>query len=245
LNETTYNFLSADNVSKKDETYTIVSEVLTKMVKSGVFSLCAGYCISMSDMVRTALKHRGVECKLVECTLTITYHNTVPPDVSFVGFSDMNNPGEIDTHVVLVTNTNPPYLIDASIPHRLPEGLFAIIQPVKASRDFELLDCRFNSVNISVLYEQKKSQHVPTHYQESIIERIQTDRKIFTNLGFLKLLIGVALVISSLNFIRGAYDFYQVYINEDNYRGPSGINSINERLDSLEDLLTNKVDKKP
>jgi hypothetical protein len=237
LNESTYNFLSTEDVNKKDETYVIITEVLTRMIKSGVFTLCAGYCISMSDMLRTALKQRGIDSRLIEVTLTMTYHNTVPPDFTFLGFSNMNQPGEIDTHVVLVTDTTPSYMIDASIPHRLPEGTYAVVQPIKVARNFELLDQRFNSVNISVIYEQKKTQHVPLHHQESIVERIQTDRKIFKNLGFLKILIIIALTIGGLNLIRGSYDFYQVYINDENIRGPSGIKMLNDRIDSLEKSL--------
>jgi len=240
LNESAYNFLSTEDVNKKDETYVIITEILTKMIKSGVFHLCAGYCISMSDMLRTALKQRGIDSRLIEATLTITYHNTVPPDVTFVGFSDINNPGEIDTHVIVITDTVPSYMIDASIPHRLPEGTYAVVQPIKIKKSFEILDQRFNSVNISMLYEQKKTQHVPLHHQESIVERIQTDRKIFKNLGFLKILIIIALTIGGLNFIRGSYDFYQVYINDQNTRGPSGIEMLNDRIDGLEKLLRDK-----
>jgi hypothetical protein len=237
LKETSYNFLTTEDVDKKDETYVIITEILSKMVKSGVFDLGAGYCISMSDMVRTSLRQRGISSRLVEVTLTITYHNILPPDISFVGFDNINNPGEIDTHIVLITDTLPSYLIDASIPHRLPERTFAIVQPIKTTKNFEILNQRFNSVNISLLYEQKKLQHVPVHYQESIVERIQTDRKIFKNLGFLKILIIIALTIGGLNFLRGSYDFYQVYINDENTRGPSGIEMLNDRIDNLEKLM--------
>jgi hypothetical protein len=46
----------------------------------------------------------------------------------------------------------------------------------------------------------------------------------------------VALTISTLNALRGAYDFYQVYVAE-NYWGPGTLQQIDERLDTLEDLL--------
>ena len=237
MKETSYDFLTTDTTNKEDQNYIVICQVLTKMVKAGVFNLCAGYCISMSDMIRTALKQRGIDSMMVESTLTITYFENEPPDIYFVGFSDMNNPGEIDTHVVLITNTVPAYLIDASIPHRLPNASFAVVQPIHPTRNFELINCKFDSQKIGVLYEQKKIQHIPSHHQESIIERIDTDRKIFTNLGYLKLLIILALIIGGINLIRGSYDFYQVYINDENTRGPSGVKHLDERLSNLEKLI--------
>lgn len=236
------NFLTSERVDRTDQTYVTISEVLTRMAKSGIFELCGGYCISMSDMVRTALKQRGIESKPVEVTLTITYHSHTPADTVFVGFNEVGNPGEIDTHVILVTDTTPPYIIDASIPHRLPKGILAVIELITAADDMKLIDRRFRPTNISMIYEQKTRQIVPMHHQESIIARINTDRKIFKNLGYLKILIILALTISALNLIRGSYDFYQVYLNEQNARGPSGIKLLNDRLDNLENLIkkTNK-----
>jgi hypothetical protein len=237
LNETSYDFLTNNKDNKKDKTYIIISEVLTRMLKAGLFELGAGYCISMSDMVRTALKQRGIDSKIVECTLAMTYHDSTPPEISFVGFDNIRNPGEIDTHVIVITDTTPSYLIDASIPHRLPRGTLAVIEPIEKTNNFKLLDCKFDSVNISMTYEQKKIQNVPYKHQESIIERIQTDHKIFKNLLFLKILIVLALFISCLNFIRGSYDFYQVYVNNENIRGPSGIEMLHNKINDLEKLI--------
>jgi hypothetical protein len=232
-----FKFLTQDESVVDLPVYKTISSVLMQMIRSGVVNMGAGYCISMSDMLRTALQHRGVKSRLVECQLTVTYRSQDPPDVRFIGFDDIVNPGEIDTHVVVITETDPPFLIDASIPHRLPPNTYAVVEPVIAgNHSREILDETYTDHGITVSYRQKPRPHVSIHHQESILERIETDRRIFKNLGWLKTLIIVALTISTLNALRGAYDFYQVYVSE-NYWGPRTLQQIDERLDTLEDLL--------
>jgi hypothetical protein len=237
INEQSFEFLTNSNALKQNATYKTIISTLTKMIRSGVFGLGTGYCISMSEMVRTALRHRGIESRLVECQVTITYENG---NSRFIGFNDIVNPGEIDTHVVVVTQTEPAFLIDASIPHYLPENRFAIIEKINVTENslsnLQLLECEFEKEKIKVSYQQKRTQHVSSTFQESIIERIETDRKIFKNLGLMKTLIAVALFVSVLNAIRGAYDYYQVYIEENGW-GPRTLQSIDSRLDELEELL--------
>jgi hypothetical protein len=240
VNQQLFEFLTADDTVKNSREYRAISEVLSQMIRSGVFNLGAGYCISMSDMVRTALRHRGIESRLVECQLTLTYHASSPPDIRFIGFSDVVNPGEIDTHMVVVTDTEPAFLIDASISHRLSPNFPAIVEPLtvgKFDNQYDLVTQHYPQGNITVSYRQKLIQHVSAAYQESILERIKTDHRIFQNLGLLKMLIAIALTISTLNALRGAYDFYQVYYNE-NFWGPRTLQNIDERLDTLEDLLS-------
>jgi hypothetical protein len=244
VNEQSYNFLTSDDSIKNNKHYKEISSVLTNMVKCGVIDLGSGYCISIGDMVSSALKARGIDSKIVECQATITYHDCNPPDIRFIGFNNMSIPGEIDTHVVVVTTTDPPFMIDASIPHRLPRGSYAILEPIKTPQltNNNLIKTKFDKHNISVLYDEKKLQHVPKNHQVSIIERVETDRKIFKNLSSLKLLVIIALTISGLNALRGTYDFYSVYILENSW-GPRAIKSLDDRLDKIEDLLEKNTNK--
>jgi len=241
------NFITNDIKNLKfNSDYQRITSVLSRMDRSGAITLGTGYCTSMADMVRSALKHQNINSKLVECQLTITYYDEEPYNVKFVGFSDIINPGEIDTHIVVVTDTTPPFLIDASIKHRLPKNATAVVEPIlrEPGNLYLLVDTKFELEKIAMTYQQKRTQSFAISHNDSIIERIETDKKIFKNLSFLKLLIVVALIIGVFNAIRGTYDFYQVYVNSDNYRGPSGIQNIAERLDNLENLIRVPVEER-
>jgi hypothetical protein len=234
-----YNFLTSENEELlKNKDYNAIVSVLNRMARSGAIALGTGFCTSMADMVKTALSHRNIKSKIVECQLTLTYFECDPPEISFVGFTDLVNPGEIDTHVVVVTETDPPFLIDASIKHRLPPNNIAIVEPIKKNftDPFNLVDTKFDNINLTVSYYQKKVQSFALSHNDSIVERMETDKKVFKSLFILKILISIALTIGVINGIRGGYDFYQIYINE-NYWGPASGKIIDQRLDRLEELL--------
>ena len=232
-----FNFLTSNDKAKDLEVYKEISSLLSKMVSSGILSLGAGHCISVSDMIRTALSHRGIKSKLVEVKTTISDFHSFPPDVKFVGYEEIKNPGEIDSHVVVVTETTPCFLIDASIPHLLPQGVFAVVESIDVKQGLELINSKFKAHQLAISYIQKEQQKIPYVHGDSIINRIETDKRIFKGLGWLKVIVIVALTISTLNFIRGTYDFYLTYIVTDNYWGPTHMKDIHERVERIEKKL--------
>jgi hypothetical protein len=236
-----YNFLT-DADYKDSKHYNIIAEVLSEMVRCGAMSLGNGYCISMSEMISNALAHRNISSRLVECQLTMTYSNSTPPEILFVGFDNIKRPGEIDTHVVIVTETDPPFLIDASISHKLPADVPAVVIPIKKGNILGSLENQ--TYNLSMTYQEKKVQKVPVVYHRSFINRVETDQKIFKNLTFLRLLIVIALTISSINLFRGGYDFYQVYILKNNNWGPGAMEHLESRLNTVETLIHVPVEER-
>jgi hypothetical protein len=209
-----FNFLTSDESCKNDPTYQVICEMLSQMVRNGSIFLGAGYCISMSDMVRSALKHRGIDSKLVDCQLTFTElkdGNAVGN--GFIGFPNVINPGEVDTHVVVVTSTSPSYLIDASLSKRLPDNRIAIIEPVKFNADnqFGLVNCTYNDIGLKATYQQKKTQIASYQHHMSIVERMETDRKIQEDIKFLTKLnyIGIGLsLFAVINVLLKATGFW-------------------------------------
>lgn len=194
LHSQNFNFLTNDKTCVDDPTYQTICELLSDMVKGGVVALGTGYCLSMCDMIRTALKHRGIDSKLVDCEATLSYN---AGGNIFIGFPNVVAPGEVDTHVVVVTSTIPSYLIDASISHRLPQNRFAVVEPIKFNSDNQLtlINNNYPDIGLKVTYQQKKLQSASYLHQKSIIERIETDKKIKEDIEYLKTLnyIGIAL----------------------------------------------------
>lgn len=201
----THKFMTADEICHEDPNYKTVCDLLSEMVRTGAIFLGSGYCLSMSDMVRTALKHRGIDSKLIDCQATFTDIKNGPKGNSFIGYSHVMNPGEIDTHVVVVTSTTPSYLIDASLSRKLPDNRYAIVEPIKFNSDNQLtlINATYNDLGLKVTYQQKKIQVAGYHHQQSIIERIEMDKKIADDIQLLKILnyIGIGL---------GAFAFFNV-----------------------------------
>lgn len=200
-----YKFLTSDEKIKDNKFYIEIEETLSRMIRSGATVIGAGFCISTSDMVRTALAQRGIESKLVEVQTALTYLNTQPSVTSFIGYNNHANVNEVATHVVVVTtNTTPAFLIDASIQHRLPNGYQSIIEPVSHVVEDPSVLCKsaFSQTGMIATYQQKKNQIISYFHQESIIERIETDRKFKQDINQLKWLIYIAIAVASCSMLN-------------------------------------------
>jgi len=208
-----------DELLISDPEYQKIITIIHDLWNSGIVQRGNGHCYSMSDIISKLLKLNGIDCYLEECSLMILKKD--PPELHLVGYpmADLTNPHqEIISHVVCITKTKYPILIDLSISHFI-EGIPYICEQLKNGNNVEISNFDFS--NSLFKYSRRSTNQVPLLHQQSIIDRIQTDKLIFSNIDKLsKVLIGVA-VITSLNFLRGIYDFNQKYIIKDNGFGPS------------------------
>jgi hypothetical protein len=180
----------------------VVKEVISDMIRSNAISFGTGHCVGMSQMIQTALNIRGIKSRLLECRLSICYNNFSPPRIDFIGYEDIASPNEVDTHVVVITETKIPILIDASISHRLPQDCPVVIQSVERNdMDFVCdVDSRENA--IKMIYEEKKSQRIAPAIQQSLMDRIQMDLKIEKSIKILMTLNIIGITLASFAFIN-------------------------------------------
>jgi hypothetical protein len=228
-------FLTTSERIKNTVDYKKIVDIINRMYITNTLWLGRGQCISMSDIISTALLQVGIKCRIVECQLVIANHALSPQTISPVGYDSMCNDGEIDTHVVVITETEIPMMIDASMGHRLPPDKNVVVDEIAMLSNN--IFCDIEKDGIRLTYQQKKNQKIPFQHQISIIERIKTDKKLFDNLSSLKVLVIIALTISLLNASRGFYDFYQKYYNDESLIGKAGNEAVLERLERVEELL--------
>lgn len=234
--------LTTDQSLLKNKDYQTVKEVIEPLINSGIITLGAKYCISLSELISSTLKLRGIECRLIECQVTMTDFKTEPPSLGFIGFENITNAGELSTHVVVITMTDVPMLIDAAISHRLPGSKPVLIDRAntEVSEKRILGEFELSHDRLKILYVEKKNQMVPSIYHNSFLYRAKTDKTIFENLKLLKTVVIIALVISSINAARGIYDFYLKYYDDTAPIGYSANLEIINRLERLEHLFKNK-----
>jgi hypothetical protein len=216
------------------EYFKIIKGLVEGLHKSGMLEAGSGYCLSMSDIVLKLLHKEGIKSKLVECNLMVTLKN--PPGMylmGYPGFNGSNYDSEkmMQTHIVCITETEIPILIDLSISH-IDKKIDYICAPILKNFDHTNL-AEYDFETSTWTYTEKKDTDIelPKLHQRSILDRINTDNKIQKQIGLIQKLIIVALSVSSLNFIRGSYDFYQTYLNKHNDWGPNkslGINHSSE-----------------
>jgi len=191
---------------------------------SGMVEAGSGYCLSMSDIVLKLLHKEGIKSRLVECSLMVTLKS--PPGMYLMGYpgfgaSNYDSEKMMQTHIICITETEIPILIDLSISH-IDKNIQYICAPILKSYEHTNL-AEYDFETSTWTYTQKESTDIelPKLHQKSILDRIKTDHHIQKQISLVQKLIIVALSISSLNFIRGSYDFYQTYINYNNDWGPT------------------------
>ena len=200
-----HSILTTDRLLKQNPDYEKIAATVSRLMNNGVIRMGQGWCISMCDMLYTLLKQQGIESKMVECQATVTQRLQDGTDsVALIGFDDSNNPGHISSHVVLVTLTTPPMIIDASIGHILPQD-----QNVLVDRCLDQISGRvFANIctdTLTITYQEKLTPKIPLTHQQSVIDRIVTDQKIFSDITLLKKLnyIGIALSLFAAINVAG------------------------------------------
>lgn len=178
--------------------FEMICNIVQKLIDQGVVDKGAGHCVSMSGMLHSLLTQNGLKSSMVECQVAISGKKN--NSLKFVGY-DTGKAGKnsIDTHVVIITHTHIPVLIDLSISHHLPSGLKAIVS--KTDNDpTSLVLANVQHEEVLLTYEQKTKYNIASLHQTSILDRIQTDQKFQKEIGYLKVLnyIGIGIGLFSI-----------------------------------------------
>lgn len=179
--------------------YKAIEDVIHKLDKSGIIWNLHGNCFAAADMVSTMLTQSGIENTIVECQVSICEEKDGNSHFSLIGYDNFSFNGQIDTHVVVVTKTTVPVLIDLSVSKYMPEYHPFIIEKVDQSDPNNL--CSFNFEKFSLIYQVKKSVRIPELYQKTLLEKIKEDHETKNKIKFTTKMIWLLLLVGVFNFI--------------------------------------------
>jgi hypothetical protein len=215
-----YNSMEPKKLQETDY-YIKIQGVINEINNMGLLDRGVGYCLSMSDILLKLLYKNGIDAELVECSLMVILKD--PPGMHLVGYTGFGNVGnyvdEMENHVVCVTKTPIPILIDASLKHVDANVPYVCIPVTGKESHTSIAEWDFGT---SVwTYEKKANSELPMLHQKSILDRIRKDKKVDTDIKLMQKVVISIAIISTLNLIRGSYDFYQKYVNQTNDFGPT------------------------
>ena len=105
-----------------------ITEIVDKLFSSGMAVNFAHNCIAASDILQASLYSMGIKSKIVEVQLNVFRQDANGEnDYLYIGYDSVSFPDQIDTHVVVVTDTTVPMLIDLSLGHILPKDKNIVI----------------------------------------------------------------------------------------------------------------------
>lgn len=223
--------ISRHSHNPNDPNYQAIQRTLKELYQNGLMVRFNGECIAAADIIQHTLARHGVKSRIVECQLHILCHDpAMPIQWYFIGYENTNlSPNAIDTHVVVITETKVPYLIDASIGNVIGGDRPFIVESPELKNP--LLIGKFNIAGMSITYTPKSRPKLLGLHAKSLLDRIQNERNILKTLTYLKLTTAVLLIVVVLNFGRGAYDFYQTYVIDHNNWGPIESQNDKTKLD--------------
>ena len=202
-----FNFLTCKDVDSLSMDYKQIASIVSDMARTGALFLSTGHCISSANMIYTALKQKGINSKIVEVETTICNVGDDGAETFFyMGFDNIASPGEIDTHVVVITETNPPYIIDASISNKIrnrnKEIIPVIIEPVEKELNRLIGNFKYFDEKLLILYREKINQKDAISFQKSILDRIETDAKFTSEINLLKTLNYIGIFLSTFSLLN-------------------------------------------
>lgn len=195
--------LTTDAELLKDADYQTCLAAIEMLRISGMVEHAAGNCIAMSELFQHTLKEVGINSRLIECKLVMSIDtvgaNGIVKELRYLGFNGADrSSSHVDTHVVIVTETKIPMLIDLSISHILTRGRTWVMERLVSNNPDVISKITFN--DCSLTYSVKKSPRLLGLHQTTLIERIIQEQQIKKSISFMKKIVTVIAVIAIFNF---------------------------------------------
>lgn len=192
--------LTLNELIKNTPEFDIVLNIINELAQAGVIFKLANNCISACDIVQAMLAKDGIESEIVEVQAIVVKH-VAPKLTMFIGFdSQTGHLQELDTHVVVVTKTAIPMLIDISIAHLLPDNHPWIVEPLPITiSDRDIAEYKFPEFDIN--YKRKKHEKLPQFHKKTLLGKIKDEILLRRQVTWLQKLVVIAIAITGINFI--------------------------------------------
>lgn len=181
--------------------YKKIVNIINNLLETGTVQKLQGNCISAAELVCSLLDGVGISSKIIECQCAITRKKNEKVDLFFIGFDNVGFKGELDTHLVVVTETEVPILIDISIGNFLPSNNPVVIDECFITKPNASLFADISFENYNLKYSLKKTVKIPGLHQKNIFERMEFEKSMERSIKFLKIACITAISLSAINFL--------------------------------------------
>lgn len=200
--ERQFSKLSRYNHDPKDPTYQIITRVLQELWNRGLLQRFDGECIAAADILQHALQQSGISSRLVEVQLSIVSEDPRSGMVwHFVGFNNNFVTQGIDTHMIVITETETPWLLDLSIAKTLGGESPWVIEPLIDNSDLHI--AKYQIERCQLIYHPKQNIKLMGLHQKTLLERISSDQHMSK---WVQRLIAISIVGLALGLINAVFN---------------------------------------
>ena len=185
----------------QDEVVATVNKVIQDLTENQILQRLPGNCVLAADLVQNMLYSEGINSKPVEVQVIFTKLTDQGEKFThLLGYDNkFHTPYEHDTHVVVITETDPPYLVDTSIGNIVGNLEAVVIQPISLVSNSDIV-CQAQTNECDVVYRIKKNIKLPFFHQRDMIEKLKDHVKLTRNLQLLRKLVIITVSLGIINF---------------------------------------------
>jgi hypothetical protein len=177
-----------------------IAECLDRLDNSDVLERLPMNCISACDIIQNMLMFYGIPSKIVECQAIAIKETPTFKDFSFVGFNEIDkHPHTVDSHVVVVTQTEPPIMIDAAVGHLLPADKQIVVAELVSVDPDLIAEVKIDEVKFQ--YLPKKTIRLPGLHQKNLVDRMKSDMRLSETIDTLKVMVYLSVGLSVVNMM--------------------------------------------
>lgn len=183
----------------EDVVFKHIKQILNEFDLTGFYEKSNKHCISTSEVLQKILLQKGIKSHLVEVKIMI-HHQVHPFNFYTIGYDGNDiKLGQVDSHVVLITETLVPYIIDASIQRLLPKNYKYVLSSTANNKGMKNI-FMVNTQQVRIVYELKKGYDIPLLFQQDVFAKIISNQQIKEEINFLKKLnyLGICVSIFAL-----------------------------------------------
>jgi hypothetical protein len=187
------------------ETQKIYDSIVTSISildRDGILQDLHGNCVLASDIIQNMLYDQGISSTIVECQLTISkLEKDGTTSVNFVGYDFSPVYNQISTHAMVMTRSDPPLIVDASIGHYLGNVRQVVITECNPDTDNPdiLGSSKFDQFTLT--YRNKKNIKLASRHQKDIVDRLKHEYDNMKNIRMLRYLVIGTVFFSLTNFL--------------------------------------------
>lgn len=198
--EKKFSQLSRYNHDLKDPTYQIITRVLQELWNRGLLQRFDGECIAAADILQHSLAQAGINSRLVEVQLSIVSEDSRSGMVwHFVGFNNNFVTQGVDTHMIVITETEQPWLLDLSIANTLGGDSPWVIEPLIDSSELHI--AKYQIERCQLIYHPKQNIKLMGLHQKTLLERISSDQRMNKWLQRLIIISAIGLALGIINAV--------------------------------------------
>jgi hypothetical protein len=185
-----------------------IKTVIEDLNKKGILQRGSGYCVAMADLISRLLVSKDINARTTECQVTIMGKN--PPMLHLLGYDNVDvTDNQVTTHVVvIIEDGDKQWLLDGSVYHILGGFPSYILTEITKTEYYPII-VQTEIGHQQWTYTVKEQPKLPMIQQQTLLRRMSTDLKVRKDIDWLKIAVTVAVILTSLNAVQGAYDHYQ------------------------------------